>query len=182
MDIPTDSPLHIYLGLLLAPFVQEDIAVVAAAAFAIQNIGKPHILFICICVGLFFSDIWKYWIGWGALRHDRIKSWTEKKHVAEMQERVRQNPIKTLFTARFVPLTRIPCYVACGFSGVPYLKFCLIVGLTAVIYVCVIFALFYAVGEILGEKLLWILPVIAVTVLISFFIYQKFIKKSSEHG
>lgn len=177
MDLLTDSPmLLLYLSVLFGPFVQEDAAVVFAASLSVTKTADTALLAVLITIGLFLSDIWKYWIGWAAMKNKGGKAFAEKKHIADLKEKVLQYPLITLLTGRFIPLTRIPIYVACGYFGVSYLKFCFYIALTAILYVAVIFTLFHALGSLLGEKLIFVLPVIAITLLLGFLGWH-FIKK-----
>lgn len=173
MEFLTDSSLPIYLIIFFSPFVQEDAAVLYAASLSANNpaLYFPKMFFV-ILAGLFLSDIWKYWIGWAALRNPKARAFAEKKHVADLQEKVQKYTIVTLFTARFVPLARIPAYVACGFFKVPYWKFCFYIGLTATVYTIIIFAVLNWLGAALGERFEWILPIVAVSIALLFIGFQ----------
>ena len=164
MDFLADSASwRIYLGVLLGPFVQEDAAVIAAATLSVTKTAKTLPLFLIIWLGLFLSDIWKYWIGWAGLKNKGGRAFAEKKHIAGFKDKVLAYTLVTMVAARFVPLTRIPIYIACGFFGVHYLKYCLYIALTALMYVAVIFAAFHLLGNVLGEQLIWVIPVAAIT-------------------
>ena len=176
MDILTDSPLLIYIGVFFGPFVQEDAAVLGAASLSAANPSYFPTVFFVILAGLFFSDIWKYWIGWAALKNAKARAFAEKKHVADLQDKIQRHTVLTLFGARFLPLARVPAYVACGFFKVPYWKFCLVIFITALCYTVVIFAVCHLIGEAMGEKYLWILPVMAVA-LIGGFIGYKWLRR-----
>lgn len=179
MDFLLDSPMwQFYLGVLLGPFIQEDTAVIAAASLSVTQMAKTSTLFILVTTGLFISDIWKYWIGWAALKNKSGRAFADKKHIANMGDKVLSHTFTSLIAARFIPMTRIPAYVACGFFGVPYMKYCLYILISAILYVAVIFSLFHALGEILGEKLLWIMPVIALLSL-GIFMGSSWLKKRS---
>jgi len=182
MEFLTDSSLPIYFSVFFGPFIQEDAAVLGAASLSANNPAYFPTLFFVILLGLFLSDIWKYWIGWAALRNPRARAFAENKHVAELQDKVQQYTFATLFAARFLPLARIPAYVACGFFKVPYWKFCLLIALTATVYTSVIFAICHWVGEALGERFEWLLPIIAVSLALMFVGFQiwKRKKQSSE--
>jgi len=168
MDFLTDSPLFIYIGVFLGPFVQEDAAVLSAASLSAANPNYFPTMFFVILAGLFFSDIWKYWIGWAALKNPRARAFAERKHVAELQDKVQKYTVMTLFGARFLPLARVPAYVACGFFKVPYWKFCFIIFITAFCYTVVIFTICHLVGEVMGERYLWVLPVVAIILIMCF--------------
>lgn len=162
----------IYIGVFIGPFVQEDAAVIAAATLSASNPDHfPHVFFILI-LGLFFSDIWKYWIGYSAHASKRARRWAEKDKVMAMSERVQRHAVTTLLTARFLPLARMPAYIACGYFKMNYLKFCVIIFGTAVLYASVIFALIHLLGEVFGDKMEIILGVfacIAILVIVAVF-------------
>ncbi len=158
----------LYLGIAIGPFVQEDAAVLAAATLSASNPAHFPNIFFVILIGLFLSDIWKYWIGWAALKNPRAKAFTEKKHVANLQDKVQRHTFVTLLGARFLPLARVPAYVACGYFGVSYPKYCVIIGITAFLYTVIIFALCHYLGEMVGDKLEMMLPLVAVTLMVLF--------------
>ena len=176
MDFLSDSTFWAYLGALFGPFVQEDASVALAASLSATKAAKTLPLYILTCIGLFFSDIWKYWVGWAALRNKKAKAFANKDQVMVLQDKVRSHTMATLLAARFVPLTRIPAYVACGFFGVSYPKYCVIIAFTAVLYASIVFAAFHVLGEILGEQLLWVMPIIAiafVSTYVGYHVYKK---------
>lgn len=180
MEILTDSPLLIYIGVFFGPFVQEDAAVLGAASLSANNPDYFPTMFFVILAGLFFSDIWKYWIGWAALKNSRARAFAEKKHVADLQNKVQRYTLVTLFGARFLPLARIPAYVACGFFRVPYWKFCLMIALTATVYTAVIFTICHLLGEVMGERFEWLLPIIGVSVALLFVGFQIYKSRKSK--
>lgn len=180
MDFFTDSPLLPYLSVFFGPFVQEDAAVLLAASLSANNPHYFPTMFFVILAGLFLSDIWKYWIGWAALKNPRAKAFAEKKHVADLQDKVQRYTLVTLFGARFLPLARIPAYVACGFFRVPYWKFCLMIALTATVYTIVIFTICHLLGEVMGERFEWLLPIIGVTVALLYVGFQIYKRRKSE--
>ncbi len=159
------SGLAIYAGLFFLPFLQEDAAVIAAATASITDAGPVAVLFAVILAGLVASDVWKYWIGHFARRNAWAHRFAEKPGVSVAGDLVRTELAKTLYMARFVPGTRIPTYVACGFFKAPYAKFVSIVVLTAFTYVAIMFALFHMVGAVAGEQAKYWLPAIAATVI-----------------
>ncbi len=157
-----ESAWYIYLGVFISPFVQEDAAVIAAATLSASNPTDyfPSI-FIILVLGLFFSDIWKYWIGYSAHASARARRWAEKDKVMEMSDRIQSNAITTLLAARFLPFARMPAYIACGYFKMNYVKFCIIIFGTALLYATVIFALIHFLGEVFGDKMEIILGILA---------------------
>ena len=164
--------IALYAGLFLLPFVQEDAAVIAAATASLNNQGPLALIFAAILVGLTASDVWKYWLGYFARKYQWAHKFAEKPGVSVAGDLVRDDLGKTLYAARFVPGTRIPTYVACGFFRAPYFKFCAIVVLTAFTYVALSFALFHTVGAVAGEQAKFWLPVIAACILAGYIVVR----------
>lgn len=156
-----DPSWYLYAGIFVGPFVQEDAAVIAAATLSASDPQHFPLVFFVILFGLFLSDIWKYWIGYSAHASSRARRWAEKDRVMAMQGRVERNAMMTLLAARFLPLARVPAYVACGYFKMNYLKFCAIIFVTALLYCIVIFSLIHLLGEVFGEKMNTILGLIA---------------------
>ncbi len=161
-SLTQNYPWGPYLLVFAAPFVQEDAAVIGTAA--LTALGKLALgpAIVAIMLGLFFSDIWKYWIGWAALKNDTGAEFSKKSKVLAMQEKVESFPFMTLIGARFIPMTRIPIYIACGFFKISYAKFCLFIAITAAIYVTIFFSAFHLLGAAMAEQLTWILPIIGI--------------------
>lgn len=157
---------ELYLAIFIGPFVQEDAAVLAAATLSASDPRHFPAIFFVILGGLFLSDAWKYWIGYAAHTHPRARRFAEKDRVVKMRDQVRANTLITLITARFVPLARVPAYVACGYFKVNYFKFCAIIFLTAVMYTIVIFAACHLLGEVFGEKMEVYLPLLGAAILV----------------
>lgn len=177
--IPTDpeailmmSGWALYLSIFLLPFLQEDVAVIAAATASIADAGSTPILFVVILIGLTASDIWKYWIGWLARHRSWAHKFAEKPGVSVAGNLVKNELYQTLITARFVPGTRIPTYIACGFFQSPYVRFSLYVVSTAFMYVVVMFGLFHFAGEVIGEKATLYMPFIAVGCVASYILFR----------
>jgi membrane protein DedA with SNARE-associated domain len=161
-----DPSWYLYVGIFLGPFVQEDAAVIAAATLSASDSQHFPIVFFVILFGLFISDIWKYWIGYSAHASARARRWAEKDKVMAMRGRVERNAVTTLLAARFLPLARVPAYIACGYFKMNYAKFCAIIFATALLYCIVVFALVHALGEVFGEQMNTILGLIACGVIL----------------
>ena len=161
-----DPSWYLYLGIFLGPFVQEDAAVLAAATLSAADPQHFPVVFFVILGGLFVSDIWKYWIGYAAHAHPRARKFAEKDRVIEMKARVTGNLLVTLLAARFLPLARIPAYVACGYFKVSYIKFCAVMFLTALLYTAVVFIACHWLSEVFGDRIEMMLPGFAAIILL----------------
>jgi len=182
-DAMMDPSWILYLGIFFGPFVQEDAAVIAAASLSAADASHFPVIFFIILAGLFVSDIWKYWIGYAAHTSARARAYADREHVAEFSDKVRRNLFMTLLTARFVPLARVPVYVACGYFKVSYPKFCLIIFFTALPYCVLIFALCHGLGEVFGDRIEYIILSIGIavaTIAVSAYFIRRAKKRPSE--
>lgn len=148
-----DPSWYLYAGVFVGPFVQEDAAVIAAASLSAADPQHFPVIFFVILLGLFVSDIWKYWIGRAAHTSSRARAYAEREHVMEFGDKVQRNLMFTLLTARFLPLARVPVYVACGYFKINYIRFCVAIFLTALLYCVVIFLLCHGLGELYGDRI-----------------------------
>lgn len=169
MSNPIADPWAYYLSVFVAPFLQEDAAVVGAASAAALKMGDPALLFASLMAGLIISDTWKYWLGRFARTHAFAKRMVEKPGVKEAGEQVRKRLGWALLIARFVPGTRIPTYIASGLFNAPFLPFFAYVVASGLLYAGVMFAAFASLGAVLGEKAMkhaWVVAVGIVAVVI----------------
>ena len=147
-----DPSWYLYLGIFVGPFIQEDAAVITAATLSASDPQHVPTVFFIVLIGLFLSDIWKYWIGYSAHASERARKWAKTDNVMTMKNRVERHALMTLITARFLPLARIPAYIACGYFKINYFKFCAMILFTALLYCVVIFGAIHLLGEAFGDK------------------------------
>lgn len=162
-----DSGLLPYWTFLIGPFVQEDAAVVAAATFATMAGQSPALAYLAVLAGLILSDVWKYWAGRLARTHSWAKKFSQKPGVLAARDKVVNRLGMTMMTARFVPGTRIPLYVASGFFLAPFWRFFLFMSASAVVYVSLVFSAFFVLGAVAGEAAKAYLPLVGVAVVLT---------------
>lgn len=172
----------LYLSIFLLPFVQEDAAVIGAATASIMGLAPTTFLVAAILSGLVASDAWKYWVGRLARRYPWAHRFAEKPGVSVAGDLVRKEFVQTMLTARFVPGTRIPTYIACGFFKADYLKYLLVLVLTASMYVAIMFTLFHVGGAVAGEQAKIWLPILAVSLLIGYIGIRWMTHRQGQHG
>jgi len=163
LGVMYENAWALYALALLAPFVQEDAAVVGAAAASVAGAGDTAALFGLILLGLTLSDVWKYGAGRFGRTHAWARRFAAKPGVEQARGRVVGRLGASLMAVRFVPGTRIPFYVACGFFAAPFAKFVLFLVLSGLAYVALAFGLFHALGEAAGETARAWAPWIALT-------------------
>jgi membrane protein DedA with SNARE-associated domain len=181
-DVSHLTGFALYLAIFLLPFVQEDAAVIGAATASIMGLAPTSLLVAAILSGLIASDAWKYWIGRLARRYKWAHRFAEKPGVSVAGDLVRKEFVQTMLTARFVPGTRIPTYVACGFFKANYAKYLIVLMMTAAMYVGIMFTLFHVGGKVAGEQAKIWLPVTAVTLLAIYVAVRWITHRRGQHG
>ncbi len=160
----------------LGPFVQEDAAVLGVATAAATGAGNATGLFLATFAGLLVSDGWKYWIGYFAHANAWARSKAMHPKVEAARTQVLGNLWLALLTARFVPGTRIPLYIACGYFKAPFWRFLVMIAVTGLMYLTIAFVAIAALGAAVGERLPIVLGVIvglAVLGLIGFYWFKR---------
>lgn len=167
-----DNMWGVYLCLLIAPFLQEDAAVIGAASLSLAAMGDTALIFLFVATGLTASDLWKYWLGRAARTRNWAKRFAEKPAVAKAETLVRNKLGAALMTVRFVPGTRIPLYVASGYFNASWAQFALWIIVSAVAYIALAFAVFQLLGAAAGEAAKVWLPVIAISILLGYLLFR----------
>ncbi|MDP3737212.1 MAG: VTT domain-containing protein [Hyphomonadaceae bacterium] len=161
-DFFANNPWSVYLIAMIGPFVQEDTAVIGAASSAAAGTGEPALLLLATWAGLVVSDGWKYWAGRLAYKLPWAAKFTADPRVMAAHDKVVKRIGIALIVARFVPGTRIPLNVACGLFRVSFLKFILLIMLSAALYLGLAFAVFSTLGAIVGEQVRSAIPFVVV--------------------
>lgn len=157
------APWAVYVGAALGPFVQEDAAILAAAAAAMAPNVNSAGVFAAVLGGLIVSDTWKYWVGRLAHTSRRAAIWLQDPRVQGAREKVVRRLGLTLLVARFVPGTRIPLYVACGVFKAPFWRFFIYVSASATLYVSIAFVVMSQLGALVGEQVSFYAPIVVIT-------------------
>ncbi|MEZ5982347.1 MAG: hypothetical protein R3C54_08585 [Parvularculaceae bacterium] len=181
-DISHLTGIALYFSIFALPFIQEDAAVIGAATASLAGLAPTEFLLAAILSGLVASDAWKYWVGRLARRYEWAHKFAEKPGVSVAGDLVKKEFVQTMLTARFVPGTRIPTYVACGFFKAPYGRYVLTLIGTASLYVGIMFTLFHVGGAVAGEKAKFWLPAIAVTALGAYVAFRWSTHRKGQHG
>lgn len=182
-DFFAAHPWGIYALVAISPFIQEDAAIISAAAASASGAGSTQLLFIILLVFLSISDLWKYWLGRLAHTYEFGRKFAEKPGVQAAQQQVVEKLGVSLITARFVPGTRVPLYIACGFFKAPFPKVAFYVITSAFIYCSIAFTLFHQLGEMAGDqihKYATIVAICIVVLVISFLLIKVRFKRKSE--
>lgn len=171
-DMMAQNIWGVYVCLFIAPFVQEDAAIVGAASLSLAGMGATSVLFPIAAAGLIASDLWKFWLGRFALTQDWARKFAERPDVGRAKSIVQGKLGTAMTAARFVPGARIALYIAAGYFGAAWPRFAFWVVATALFYVAIVFALFHVLGAVIGEQAKVWLPVGAGALILGVIILQ----------
>lgn len=156
----------IYGAIFFAPFVQEDAAVLGSATAA-PMLPHPELAYAALFAGLYCSDSWKYFLGRFARKSKLVQGVMARPTAKRIGDTVEKRLGVALIVARFVPGTRIPLYVIAGVQHAPMVKFLIILGCTAALYI----AFAAALVAVIGPKAATILTIVAVALIVGLAIY-----------
>ncbi len=164
------QPAWIFVAIILASYVLEDLAIITAAVMAVDQIISVPLALYAILIGIISGDVVLYGPGYILTNNKIFKQWIIKKnrqkHFATF---FGHNLIKDILIIRFIPGLRFLCYTSCGVFRAHFGKFIIGVTMSAVIWVLVVFTLIYQLGssvllEYSGFK--WLLIPMALLLLI----------------
>ena len=172
--------IGLYVCFFLLPFLQEDVSILGAASACASGLGNPFLGFFFTAAGLTTSASLKFGLGRAAQSREWAKKYAQSPKILKAGDSVKSNLGKSLFMARFISAVRIPFYIGAGFFSVSFPKFLFFVVSSACLYLGIAFSLFHIFGEIAGEKLKLYLPLVAVALIVIYFIITKI--KASKKG
>jgi membrane protein DedA with SNARE-associated domain len=162
----------VYALILIAPFIQEDTAVIGAATYSMTAAANPWLCFIFLVIGITASDLWKYWIGRAAHAFAWTRRMAERPAVLAARDRVHNHLLTTLLIARFVVGTRIPLFIAAGLFKAPFRRVATIISISAFVYAAIVFAGFHALGRVLGAQAEHTMPFVALGIIAAVLLFQ----------
>ncbi len=176
-----EYPLLIAAGIVLATFILEDGATIAAGLLAVNGIVDPFFALSALYVGIVAGDLGLYGLGRWAASHPRARLWIGERRLKKGQIYLNQRLVAALIGARCLPGMRFPTYTASGFLKVSFSKFTLIAVIAAGVWATVFFGLIWFFGSRVVEKVgewIWLLGVILL--LVAFILPQLWQKRINQ--
>ena len=178
------QPAWVFLVIVLASYVLEDLAIIAAAVIAADQIIPASLAFYAILTGIISGDIGLYFMGHLFKKYPRFNQWLNKKQRHPHYEKFfKTNLIKNILLIRFVPGLRFVCYTSCGIFRAHFGQFVLAVTIAGTIWVAVVFTLIYQLGssswlEYSDWKWLLIPVALFLLIMINKQLMQRFVKQT----
>ena len=147
----SDWPIGLQLGtIILLTFISEDLTCLGAALFAVQGSLSWGVAWMGSFLGIWIGDGLLY--GLARFFGERLRLWSVAQRFLRL-DRIRRAEawfqrrwLGVLWICRWVPGTRLACYLAAGFVRLPGAPFLAITAITAMIWTVLIFILVGAVG------------------------------------
>jgi membrane protein DedA with SNARE-associated domain len=164
------STVLLSLAIALGTFFLEDTTTVIVGVLAADGIiGIPTALF-SLYAGIILGDIVLYCLGWLASTHPRLARFVDHDFIAPFRAWLESRFVLTVFSARFIPGSRMPTYTASGFFRSPLSTFILTVTIATSIWTTILFTASYWFGSLTSS---WMGPVrwgIALLFLVALFV------------
>ncbi|MGF1722579.1 VTT domain-containing protein [Vibrio kyushuensis] len=167
----TSSTLWLFVGVILLSYLLEDLAIIAAAGIAMQQLLSPSLALLAIFLGIASGDIGLYYLGKGSryFRGLRYKALTNR-HFRVLRRKLHQRTFLNLFIIRFIPGMRTVGFTLSGYFSIPLPRFLIAVLSASAIWTALIFSTIYSLGStdwIQESNYQWVTIPIALLVLIT---------------
>lgn len=147
------SKLLLSLAIILGSFVLEDATIVLVGILAASGtISLPLALF-SLYMGVVLGDVGFYALGWLASSHPRFARYVDHDYVVPIRTWLESRYVLTIFSARFIPGSRLPTYAASGFLRSPFTTFIMTAVVATSIWTTILFMLSYWFGSVTAEWL-----------------------------
>jgi membrane protein DedA with SNARE-associated domain len=172
------NPWAIAAAIVLATFILEDVATVAAALLAADGMITPSLALTALITGIFVGDCLLYGLGAAA----RTRAWAKRligeERMAKGRAWLKRRYVPALIGARFMPGLRLPTYTSSGFLNLPFVPFAFVAAAAGIMWTTLLFSLVFFFGvmtvEHLGAWRWWIAAAFALLILAAPYIVERF--------
>lgn len=172
------NPWAIAAAIVLATFVLEDVATVAAALLAADGMITPSLALTALITGIFVGDCLLYGLGAAARTRAWAKRFIGEERMAKGRAWLKRRYVPALIGARFMPGLRLPTYTSSGFLNLPFVPFALVAAAAGIVWTTLLFSLAFFFGvmtvEHLGAWRWWIAAAFALLILAAPYIVRRF--------
>ncbi|WP_310473856.1 VTT domain-containing protein [Sandarakinorhabdus sp.] len=148
------GPAALFFALVVATFVLEDVATVAAGLLAGQRVIDPATAITAVVVGTVVGDLALYGVGrW--LGGTRLAARLRARGSGGVEAQLRRRGLLAVAAARFIPGSRLPVFFASGVVALPVVALTTTIVITTLIWTP---ALFFASSQAGGTVLAALTP------------------------
>ncbi|TNE56594.1 MAG: hypothetical protein EP340_11385 [Alphaproteobacteria bacterium] len=146
-------PIVLAVLIVLATFILEDGATIGACLLALDGYMDPQLALGSLIFGIAIGDLGLYGIGAYASDHPKALKYIGEKRITRGRKYLNERLTMALITARCLPGTRMPTYVASGFLRVNFLHFAMVAIIAASLWASFFFWAIFSFGQIIVEKI-----------------------------
>lgn len=123
IDGASGSTVFLSFAIILGTFILEDPTTVIVGVLAADGVISIPIALFSLYAGIVLGDIGLYCLGWLASTRPRLARYVNHDFVAPFRAWLESRYVLTIFSARFIPGSRLPTYTASGFFRSPLSTF-----------------------------------------------------------
>ncbi len=161
-------PVILSLVIVIGTFILEDPTIILTGVLASDGLISIPVALLSLYTGVILGDLFFFSIGRYASKHPRFASYVDHEYVAPVRAWLETRYVLTVFSARFIPGSRLPTYAASGFIGKSFSTFVTTVILATSIWTTVLFGLSYWFGSVTAEWLhqeRWVIAAFVIAVI-----------------
>ncbi len=147
------SPLFLSAAIVLGVLILEDPTVVLVGVLASDGAVSVPLALGSLYTGVILGDVVFFSIGRYASTHPHFAKYVDHDYVVPVRAWLETRYALTVFSARFIPGSRLPTYAASGFIGKSFSTFLLTVVLATALWTTLLFLLCYWFGSVTAEWL-----------------------------
>lgn len=135
----TSSTLLLSAAIILSTFILEDATTVVVGLLVADGMIAIPVALGSLYAGIVIGDLGFYFLGYLASRHPRLAQYVDHDFIAPFRLWLETRYILTIFSARFIPGSRLPTYTASGFFRSPLSTFVLTAIVATSVWTTVLF-------------------------------------------
>lgn len=147
------DPLIVALAIIVATFILEDAATVAAAMLASDGVLPVSLAIIALITGIVLGDVGLYGLGRLSTKSPWIRGLLQRRRAIDARNWMVGRIIPMVFAARFIPGSRFPSYTAAGLFGLPFGRFAMAAFLAVTLQTSLLFTLMINFGIYFRDRL-----------------------------
>ncbi|MBI2025642.1 VTT domain-containing protein [Candidatus Kaiserbacteria bacterium] len=160
--------LLLSLAIILCAAVLEDVTTIIVGVLAADGLIAVPVALFSLYAGVILGDIGLYSLGRLARTHPRLARYVDHDLIAPFRAWLASRYVLTVFSARFIPGSRLPTYTASGFFRSRFSIFALTILAAISVWTTALFSAAYWFGSISSKWLVharWGLALLLLAVL-----------------
>jgi len=147
------DPVLLVAAIIIATFILEDAATIAAALLAADGIVPVPLALGALLIGIILGDIGLYALGRLATRNSWVRRQLQRRTAVDLGRWMGKRIFPVVCSARFVPGARFPSYTASGMLGLSFWRFTLAAVIATSLWTILSFSVIFFLGNYFHEWL-----------------------------